>query len=126
MKAEELRIGNWVKGDTGKPFQIELSDFLDWWNDHNSHEYGDHIHPIPLTEDWLVKFGFNGEINEISHCGNFYLNYDAEYGRHGMALWYQRGAWCFNHTNTFTVLKYVHQLQNLYFALTGEELTIKL
>ena len=31
---------------------------------------------------------------------------------------------CF-YKNGYFIIKYVHQLQNLYFALTGEELTIK-
>lgn len=74
--------------------------------------------PIPLTEEWLVKFGF--EIN-----------------KHHFTKW-------INETNTFIIMfddrkknyficdcpidcniKFVHQLQNLYFALTGEELEIK-
>ncbi len=57
MKANELRLGNWVKGDLGKPYQFELSDFSDWYNDHNSHIFGNHIHPVPLTEEWLLKLG---------------------------------------------------------------------
>jgi hypothetical protein len=107
MKASELRIGNWVKGDTGKPFQFELSDFVDWWNDHNSHEFADHIHPIPLTKKSLLELGFEKTL---------------EYGRNvfrknnivvlgGDIFYYQ-------HRRLF----FVHQLQNLYYALTGKEL----
>lgn len=130
MKATELRIGNYhlyhivdkldERGEYDEVCQIDIEDLriLDRFD---SPEYK----PIPLTEEWLLKFGFEGKINETSQCGNFYLGYDAEYGRHRMSLWYQKGSWCFSHTNTFTVLKYVHQLQNLYSALTGKELEIK-
>ena len=53
MKANELRIGNWVMGDSERPYQIELSDFSDWYNDHNSHEYGDII--VKRWEDFTGK-----------------------------------------------------------------------
>lgn len=69
--------------------------------------------PIPLTEEWLLKFGF--EHREFSFDkGSFFLSkrrFKNEY-------LYQA------HTHRFQV-KYVHQLQNLYFALTSEELNIK-
>jgi len=117
MKATEFRVGNWIMGDIGKPYQMELSDFSDWYMDHNSHEFGNHIHPIPLTEEWLLKFGFDYD-NETSTyslltslrkcdlCIDILLS-DGEY------FW------------KYVELKYVHQLQNLYFALTGNELEIK-
>ena len=75
------------------------------------------IEPIPLNEDWLVKFGFekpahswNGKIFHLSEWDAFPLN------------------WCVamdkNNAVIVRKLQYVHQLQNLYFALTGTELTL--
>tara|TARA_R110002096_G_scaffold382312_1_gene576205 strand:+ start:6033 stop:6365 length:333 start_codon:yes stop_codon:yes gene_type:complete len=64
------------------------------------------IEPIPLTEEWLVKFGFDGwDIGSYTITltnGNFWiLGCDKPLARN---------------------IKHVHQLQNLYHALTGEEL----
>jgi hypothetical protein len=110
MKANELRIGNFVSlfglGETVE-FPLTEPRFIRVLNG----EYK--VEPIPLTEEWLVKFGFeflkkksgtqgvhtNGKMNlVISNCGNVYrINQP---------------------------VRYVHHLQNLYFALTGEELII--
>jgi hypothetical protein len=72
---------------------------------------------IPLTEEWLVKFGF--KLPAYSWIGDkFHLS---EWDRYPLN-------WCvaMNKNNAIVVskLKYVHQLQNLYFALTGEELEL--
>ena len=61
------------------------------------------IKPIPLTEEWLVKLKM--EHNESLTKGN--------------------GTYWFTLITPHTPITYVHQLQNLYFALTGEELKIK-
>jgi hypothetical protein len=85
--------------------------------------------PIPLSEEWVRKFGmesldmeidyvewgFDNGTNTLFHIIQdgigkdfpFYLEYDLGFG------------------NERREIKYVHQLQNLYFALTGEELEIK-
>ena len=116
MKANELRIKNWVFN--GKNIQV-TSKQIDLFNDG---VYD--LLPIPLTEEWLLKFGFD---KEKDWCGNekegsYELNgyyYDMEdkdllyidnYGYESFCE-YQ--------------LKHVHQLQNLSFALTGEELKLK-
>jgi hypothetical protein len=130
LSAEELRIGNLchyhVVDKLYDPPEYDIVNTIDYDDIRILYKYEDGgFKPIPLTEEWLLKFGFEGKISEVSNCGNFYLRYNAEYGRHGMAIWHQKGAWCFSHTNQFTMLRYVHQLQNLYFALTGEELQIK-
>lgn len=72
------------------------------------------IKPIPLTEDWLLKFGFDNKHNKdkFTIITKGKLNY--EKGR--------------TYFNSWTILEkqpdYVHELQNLYFALTGTELTL--
>lgn len=146
MKATELRIGNLVKGDAGKPYKFELSDFSDWWNDHNSHEFGDHIHPISLTEEWLLKFNWkyqDRDVNSVRGKERFYIS--SAFGNHKeyyleMQLpsstpfnlpfvwlgWDIGGGKNWIHLPEGHELRYVHQLQNLYFSLTGEELTIEI
>ena len=71
------------------------------------------IEPIPLNEDWLVRFGF--EVYEFDHKENQY--------RFKERLIVIRDG-CFIDYGSSVSIKYVHTLQNLIFALTGTELTL--
>jgi len=111
MKAGELRIGNYVL-DHGSVEKIQFGSDVD---DLLNKEY------IPLTEDWLVKFGseqnfIRGSI--LFSLGLLCLNRSDSYDW-GCSL--DEGK---DHSY-FREIKYVHQLQNLYHAITGEELTFK-
>ena len=106
MKATELRIGNWVynTGDTQTFVDADIIHDIDL-ADKGSGNF--RYTPIPLTEEWLVKFGFietsygwESAISTIEIVGKKFIQ-----SRNGV------------------VIKYVHSLQNLYFALNGEELT---
>lgn len=124
MKSQELRIGNWVfysrdenPKDTGYWHRkIDWSDLKDTT----------YLHPIPLTEDWLVRFGF--EITTIVAPGIEKWNqwYNGTFNLHsGVTHNKVKNDFVFVSGVTIRLaIKYVHQLQNLYFALTGEELTI--
>jgi len=68
------------------------------------------LEPIPLTEEWLLNFGYTKEDSNFWNLGHIVWEYDG-----GVFICNKNGI----------TLKYVHQLQNLYFALTGRELTIK-
>ena len=109
MDSRELRIGNYHIWD-GIECKVE-ADAL------SSMFYGGlKPKPIPLTKEWLVKFGFeiygghwsNGSIRMLISPtvsgGDIilspYLGYALE-------------------------IKHVHQLQNLFYALTQKELEIK-
>lgn len=78
------------------------------------------VDTIPFTEEWLLKFGFKD--NEYS----FDLKAKT---KKITASWYSRvvstGVRNGFYIKKYSHIKYVHQLQNLYFALTGEELTLK-
>ena len=124
MKANELRIGNYVLGNVfnSKEFlktTIERTDFCDL-------SYLRKCKPIPLTEEWLKRFGFDcvDEINK-GYTVNIhsYLDKRLYCSVSGLVALYEK----INTKKDFIIggIKYVHQLQNLYFALTGEELTIK-
>lgn len=75
------------------------------------------IEPIPLTEEWLLKFGFERTCNHPKHDwikGEFKICYDVD-----------NDGYIISELLDISIpIKYVHQLQNLYFALTGEELTL--
>lgn len=109
MKASELRIGNLIDNN-GKVKSVVASDFLDrkWLC----------FEPIIITEDWLVKFGFKkGHMIEYGDYTPYYKeNFEAIYlTNHGFVYSPYR-------PSGEIPVKYIHQLQNLYFALTGEEL----
>lgn len=71
------------------------------------------IYPIPITEEWLIKLGFH----EV-------LGVYAIYGKE-LNIKLNTGYWDAYFKGKYVcVIKHVHQLQNLYFALTGQELFI--
>lgn len=65
--------------------------------------------PIPLTEEWLVKFGFD---------------FTNGYGW-GFVFGYINSRMIWQYNSIVVEVKYVHQLQNLFHALTEEELKIE-
>ena len=73
--------------------------------------------PIPLTEEWLIKFGFR----------KTWFGYDIiSTGIEIEPLENEDYTICIN-ANEYHIgenFKYVHQLQNLYFALTNKELEL--
>lgn len=131
MKANELRIGNYVYDRGNKILKIDYWERKDMiaqkvvvggFVGHPFTEDVEFLKPIPLTEEWLLKFGFEDireldnidfkeyrMINEYSFCVQFPCGVEAH---------------CYA-GNYPIAIKYLHQLQNLYFALTGKELTMK-
>jgi len=136
MKATELRIGNYVWDDySGKMIVSAILEssavYLRKTIKLPSGEYLiQNIEPIPLTEEWLLKFGLKIIDNDYEGGYDF-----TEYkGRlwENIILQTEDKFYYFIHidqdnfySHTMIEIKYVHQLQNLYFALTNEELTIK-
>ena len=113
MKANELRIGNLVK----KGDEMFMADFL-------TIRMAINYEPIPLTEEWLIKFGFerndNTKLSDSFYwimVGRSELHINPDNG----VLWIHRNENIFNNP---CLVKHVHQIQNLYFALTGEELIL--
>jgi hypothetical protein len=111
MKASELRIGNFVKYLTLNGNSEILANGIYLF------ELGElELHEIPLTEEWLLKFGGIHETGGMYFFGNVgILHYRRENEFSLMNYNYKKG-------QIYTTIKYVHQLQNLYFALTGKEL----
>jgi len=128
MKATELRIGNWVRikdVPTTNEWQVESTG--------NLQQVGgqlwsiEELEPIPLTEEWAVKFGFvnkgHGYSNNIYYRQNELENwgYILIFSKTGIVL--EHGF--MNSWKELRVLKYAHTLQNVYYSLEYEELTIK-
>ena len=132
MEAKEVRIGNLVlfKGKSETVYQVRDSgcDFLIGKSKTKTLTQSfvwSAIEGIPLSEEWLLKFGF--EERWHGHSDNTY------YRRHEFSNWAHSITFSktgivmkhgfMNQWSELKSLKYVHELQNLYFALTGDELT---
>lgn len=112
MNTNELRIGNLVLDSLGV-VEISISTDLNYFNEKSNLgkiEFSDIYKPIPLTEEWLMNFG---SVDGFYLPNNIYTFVD-------FTLWDYKEGYIIAKD-----VKYVHQLQNLYFALTGEELTVK-
>lgn len=112
MDAKDVRIGNWVKTDTGREYKIDLSWFDCCRNSSEGRDIQLDTYPIPLTEEGMTKFGITSEFH--TSLGNIY---EVE--------WKGDGYNVYNMGVLIAFVKYVHTFQNLYYALTNEELIIK-
>lgn len=84
------------------------------------------IEPIPLTEEWLFKLGLKKTEKEYFEVrSNLYLFGIKEAVDISGDIYYHPEKYSWSMFGFAGRLYYVHQLQNLYFSLTGEELTIK-
>ena len=127
MKKEELRIGNqYMSVKWGVPVRCDLTDFYNLSANADGADddppIDEMFEPIHLTEEWILRFGF---IREGEWLG---ITFNA---RIGIRFFDGNSAECDIIQDDkfisfkFEHIKYVHQLQNLYYALSGEELTIK-
>lgn len=117
MTANELRLGNWVLNP-----DEEEEIIIDNVSMELAMYHPDVFEPIPLTEEWLLKFGFNNDgWLRVKDFNLFSLGFAED-----MDCYFHDGIdWVdFKYKDKHNI-KYVHQLQNLYFALTGKELEIK-
>lgn len=128
IKANELRIGNWVQAPLGEYMRVEqigYKDNPDYIFARYDKGFGQNsFSGIPLTPEILEKAGFNKlggskfvyriPVQEFEISVSLKLNYayiDTQWGQASIKR---------------PIFKYLHQLQNLYFALTGTELEINL
>lgn len=115
IQANELRIGNWILADLGlpslMPHKISCGDFRDLGTEKLKE---DMLTPIQLTEEILLKCGFSSPINGWYTSPNKTL----EFGFNGEGKLILM--------DWFLEITSLHQLQNLYFALTNTELEINL
>lgn len=125
MKASELRISNLVYDSTGTTHKIEGV-----YPDRDYSKYK----PIELTEEWLLKFGFKKDGEYEHDYTEYYYSKSIIVGQsnHSERI---RITLPNNHCEIGdmmddmmylmnTNINHVHQLQNLYYCLTGEELKI--
>lgn len=127
VSVTDLRIGNLIHynnnhKEIGK-ISLLVSDIVDALSYCQINYRRDKKHwlinlqPVKLTEDWLTAFGFIklGELDFfyiLESEMNLKISCDLK-----MVAWY-------NLQLHNVKIKYVHQLQNLHFALTGYELQV--
>lgn len=117
MKAQELRIGNWV-------FDIKIHKEKEVYpiTIINCKLNPNNFLPIPLTEEWKIRLGF-----DENNCIGIYLDsgsaWTLQVTKQGneILIYSQEGEL----TCCLGRVEYVHHLQNLYLDLTGQELKIK-
>lgn len=142
INEKDLRVGNYVTSEDENDIYV-VNDDVDTQKDiervseigsnycnifcdgnYNSASYfmdikNENLYPIALNEKWLLKFGFeNIDDNE------FYRHPDLpiiQFMIEGVNI-----DPFMNDGSQLKSIQFVHQLQNLYFVLSGEELTIKI
>lgn len=138
MNSNELRIGNYFKDRGGKILRLDFWDlgmkpaqrnFVEGLEVHAFTEDLQYCQPIPLTEEILLKCGFENDPHDKAIFLKTYrkqhviaIGRDGSVGLCNSLREYKIGT-------TFLavqIIEYLHQLQNLYFALTGEELNVRL
>ncbi len=125
---KELRIGNIVSYDYPKPegSKVMVVTSVDatktdrhirllgeMINNTNRMAIGEYFNPVPLTREWLLKFGFE-----------YHSDID-EWIKDSIKIFIDDENFFFERKSTGSMdvhIKYVHTLQNLFQVLTGEEL----
>ena len=123
MKTNELREGNLFYHDKNKinygthiVCEITKNGIV---NEHSVLIPYNEVEPIPLTEEWLIKFGFEWIEELFAYADeNHYVIFMSS----GLI---ELHPFCTNDGDCHIKVKYVHTLQNLIFALTNEELKCK-
>ena len=124
IQPKELRIGNYIQLPNHTEvhhMQLAIGDI----NFGGILSVPEEINPIPLTEKWLKKLGYEN----LSLMDSFYHRSQIN-GRYDSSIYMGKAKGnegkFFTDINEEKEIKYVHTLQNYYYhdVLTGEELII--
>lgn len=136
MKAQDLRLGNYINALEDYDQAIASQVIALSSGDADIDEYGNRIlfytlngeyapeqctvEGIPITSDWLVRLGFEEGSDDYGFLDNDYsIEFIVLKDCMSVLFRYYDDSICFSLDH----IKYVHQLQNLFFALTGKEIT---
>lgn len=128
LSSKIYRVGNIVEqpnriGKISEVWQDAVR--LEGYN--NGYEYN-HTKPIQLNEQWLIDFGFKKEL--LSDESGYYYTLELNDNKHcdlSISSGDKNGyieVTLFPYEEWFRY-KYVHELQNVVFAITGKELELK-
>lgn len=134
MKIQELRIGNYILMDETPATIVQFNpDNISFFTGFYKIEPEDYEHPfsldfdfakpVKITKKLLIRLGFKIGSNE-NDCGDYHLL--SKFGNFYLRPSYLDGYyWGFdddNELNNQNPLKFIHQLQNLYYIITNDEL----
>ncbi len=114
MEANELRIGNIIKCKCGKDNWGEIRvnrDIMFYFGSYKASA-------SPITNKWLLESGFDN---------NSCIAIDLDTSAKILQVTHEGDVLIYDEDGDFICLKsvkYKHQIQNLYFALTGKELKL--
>lgn len=133
MKAEELRIGNWLLGAAGEAQRVAyITETIGLHNNIGgtdkyqenpifSYDIND-LKPIPLSPEILERYGFELYTSTTIKDKPFIIfrkrTFRAKFIDGEFA-----GLSCNSGATDVKHLKYLHQLQNLFYSVYGYELT---
>lgn len=115
MKAKDLRIGNWCKRLDNTEFQISGKDIS------QIDDFPIELRPKPieLNAEWLVKLGFEySESKEWLIIKFRVVKFDTDESIDFSIVYADVQGY------KFAFAKTVHELQNLYYVVTGVELSV--
>ena len=123
MTYKDLRFGNWVKGHlTGQYLQVYWLVMKHMEDGNIQSVYTPDIpvyEPIPITEDLLIKLGFE-EVYKSPIHSTYFLDGLSYY------FWYNDGRQYADFKGVQINCNYLHSMQNLHHSLTGKELELNL
>ncbi len=115
LKIQDLRIGNYIETENGIDEVrgvFNRNCFKDVFLVKNEDTEIEKVKPIPITEEWLLRLGFE-------KIGN---NFDKD----NVILWRNLKTNNLIFDRKLKVdIKYIHELQNLFHSLSGNELEMK-
>lgn len=141
MKLEELRLGNWVKIDVGvgQVSCLMSIEFEDWAIGEGAPICVDvegynaprnctleEVEGIPITDKILLGCGFKERLCDIIGCKRYGFDSTLFEEETIMNLYSGGNGRYFMQANSLPDIKYVHELQNIFYAMNKEELEVKL
>lgn len=115
IQSNDLRIGNFVCDKTDN--SITEWSIHDWASVCEGLTTLSNIDGIPITVEWLERFGFDNLASLIYTYDNILIDNKRDYWLCSISV---NKLECVSLAN----LKYVHELQNLAYAICGNELKI--
>ena len=123
IQANELRLGNYLYGNISKQYYLIDIDVLRFiveeGNVKSLHDNSPAYSAIPLTHEILEKIPTIKYNQGIYSFQRKHIIFSVTPASKKVALNFASGVGEFG-----IDIEYLHELQNLYFALTGEELTV--
>ncbi|MFP3835344.1 hypothetical protein [Chryseobacterium sp. SIMBA_028] len=121
MDSKQFRIGNYINfGSTLSEITgVMAEEIMFKYNTGGEDRYAllqtPGINLIPISEEWLLKFGF---LKVLDH---------PVYRLDGIQIEFNGvdSEWAVDLFSGKTDVDYIHQLQNIFFAIKGKELTLK-